>query len=163
MEKIILNQLFTYLNTHSLLPSNQSAYRPSHSTETALVKVTSDILSALDRGDVSVLTLLDLSAAFDTVDHTILLHSLQHHYGISGTALSWFASYLQGRTQSVLVNNTFSDPSNLSFGVPRALFWDRFFSSCTPNISPHSLTAILFAISHSQMTHSFTNHARLPS
>ena len=88
VEKIVLNQLYTYLNTHSLLPSNQSAYRPSHSTETALVKVTSDILSALDHGDVSVLTLLDLSAAFDTVDHTILLHSLQHHYGISGTALS---------------------------------------------------------------------------
>ena len=150
VEKIVLNQLFTYLNTHSLLPSNQSAYRPSHCTETALVKVTSDILSALDRGDVSVLTLLDLSAAFDTVDHTILLHSLQHHYGISGTALSWFASYLQGRTQSVLVNNTFSDPANLSFGVPQGsvlgpILFIMYTKHLSSLIDSHSLCNQSFA------------------
>ena len=98
----------------------------------------------------SVLTLLDLSAAFDTVDHTILLHSLQHHYGISGTALSWFASYLQGRTQSVLVNNTFSDPANLSFGVPQGsvlgpILFIMYTKHLSSVIDSHSLCNQSFA------------------
>ena len=119
LEKIVLTQLFSYLNSHSLLSPNQSAYRPSHSTETALLKVTNDILQALDHGNVSVLTLLDLSAAFDTVDHSILIDTLRHYYGISGTALSWFENYLSFRSQSVLINDFSSDNSDLCFGVPQ--------------------------------------------
>ena len=69
LERIVLSQLLT----HSLLDVFQSAYRKKHSTETALLKITSDILKSIDSGDVSVLALLDLSAAFDTIDHTILL------------------------------------------------------------------------------------------
>ena len=118
-EKVILNQLFQYLNTHSLLSPNQSAYRPSHSTETALIRVTNDILTALDKGDVTILTLLDLSAAFDTIDHTLLFDILEHTYGITDTALSWFKSYLTNRTQSVTVENFKSSSSPLSFGVPQ--------------------------------------------
>ena len=64
-----------------------------------------DILRALDDGNTSVLTLLDLSAAFDTIDHKILLDRLENLYGISGTALSWFKSYLTGRTQMVTIDN----------------------------------------------------------
>ena len=119
LEKVILKQLFHYLNTHSLLSPNQSAYRPSHSTETALLRVTNDILTALDNGDVTILTLLDLSAAFDTIDHTLLFHILEHNYGITDTALSWFKSYLTNRTQSVTIDNLTSDSSTLSFGVPQ--------------------------------------------
>ena len=118
-EKIVLNQLFDYLNTHNLLSHNQSAYRPAHSTETALVKVTNDILLALDRGDITVLTLLDLSAAFDTVDHDILFSSLSNHFGISGTALSWFKSYLTNRSQTVVIENFKSDSRDIIFGVPQ--------------------------------------------
>ena len=92
-EKIVLSQLSAYLNANNLFPTSQPAYRPGHSTKTALLNVMNDILHALDNGDVTVVTLLDLSAAFDTIDH-ILCQRLEHRYGISGTPLSWFRSYL---------------------------------------------------------------------
>ena len=98
IEKIVLRQLFAYLNSHDLLCPSQSAYRPCHSTKTALLQITNDILRALDDGDVPVLTLLGLSSAFDTVDHYILLHKLQSLCGISGTVLSLFEPYRTGRT-----------------------------------------------------------------
>ena len=119
IEKLVLQQIFGYLNSNQLLPQNQSAYRPNHSTESALLKVTDDILLALDKGDVTVLTLLDLSAAFDTVDHKILFSTLQSHFGIFGTALSWFRSYLTNRSQSVFINDLKSDSQILHFGVPQ--------------------------------------------
>ena len=87
-EKVVLQQLLAYLTEHKLICPSESTYRPHHSTETALLKIPNDILLALDSGKVSLLTLLDLSAAFDTIDHCILLDRLQHMYGISGTALS---------------------------------------------------------------------------
>ena len=93
LEKIVLAQIFEHINSNSLLPHNQSAYRPHHSTESALLKVCNDILLALDKGKVTTLALLDLSAAFDTVDHDILFQTLYIHFGISGSALSWFKSY----------------------------------------------------------------------
>ena len=76
-----------YLRKNDLLPSQQSAYRPFHSTETAVLRVFSDILEAVNSGDVTGLVLLDLSAAFNTVDHDILLRRLEISYGISGTAI----------------------------------------------------------------------------
>ena len=119
LEKVVLGQLLDYLNKHELIPHSQSAYRPFHSTETALIKVTSDILTGLDGGNVSLLTLLDQSAAFDTIDHVTLLERLRTVYGISGPALAWFGSYLSGRTQAVLVDGQVSAPAPLSFGVPQ--------------------------------------------
>lgn len=83
------------------------------------MKVYSDIASASDRSQVSLLGLLDLSAAFDTVDHSILLNRLQTTHGITGTALTWIASYLSKRTQSVTVNNQHSSFQNLICGVPQ--------------------------------------------
>ena len=75
------------------MPSKQSAYRKGHSTETLLLRVTSDILSAMDRGHVTLLCLLDLSAAFDTVDIDLLVHRLKSSFGLQGTALQWVQSY----------------------------------------------------------------------
>jgi len=76
------------------MPKHQSAYRPFHGTETALTKVFNDFLLASDKGSVSALCLLDLTAAFDTVDHELLLLQLQQCFGIEGSCLSWFMSYL---------------------------------------------------------------------
>ena len=89
-EKVVLQQLLACLTEHKLICPSQSDYHPHHSTETALLKITNVLLLALDSGNVSLLTFLDLSAAFDTVDHYILLNRLQHMFGITGTALSWF-------------------------------------------------------------------------
>ena len=87
IEKVILSQLFSHLSTNQLFNPFQSAYRPGNSTETALLKVMNDLLRSLDHGNVFVLTLLDLSAAFDTIDRTILLHCLEYVFGIHDTAL----------------------------------------------------------------------------
>ena len=92
LEKVVVYQLMSHLNRHNSFSSFQSAYQPGHSTETALLKVVHDLLLAMDEGKLSVLVLLDLSAAFDTIDHDILLHRLQHVFGIQGTVLSWFRS-----------------------------------------------------------------------
>ena len=102
-----------------LYPLLQSAYRAGHSTETALLKMQNDILLAMDRQHVTLLVLLDLSAAFDTVDHRVLLRRLEVTYGITGTALQWFRSYLTGRTQRVYINQTYSDDFPLPHGVPQ--------------------------------------------
>ena len=83
-------------------PDRQSAYRSGFSTETAILRVLSDILEAVDEGDVAILALFDLSAAFDTVDHAISFRRLQRSYGVDGAVLQWFESYLSGRRQSVL-------------------------------------------------------------
>ena len=88
LERLVARQLLDYLNAHHLLPDCQSAYRLYHSTETAILKVMSDILFVLDSGDLEMLTLLDLSAAFDTVDHYIILKRLFHHLSYTVCILS---------------------------------------------------------------------------
>jgi retron-type reverse transcriptase len=97
----------------------QSAYKTLHSTESALFKVQYDILQALDQKKVAVLVLLDLSAAFDTVDHQVLIERLHKRLGISGNSLKWFKSYLTQRFQSISINGTHSDLLELIFGVPQ--------------------------------------------
>jgi hypothetical protein len=119
LERLVSQQLATYLKDNRLLPDLQSAYRSHHSTETAVLKVLSDILLALDSGDLAVLTLLDLSAAFDSVDHETLLGRLQQSYGLEGTVFDWFRSYLSGRTQCVHSLSTKSAPSAVLHGVPQ--------------------------------------------
>ena len=96
--RLVAQQLTTYLTDNGLLPGLQSAYRAHHSTETAVLKVVGDILLALDSGNLALLSLLDQSAAFYTVDHDTLLRRLQTSYGLDGVVIKWFASYLSGRT-----------------------------------------------------------------
>ena len=78
-----------------------------------------DFLVASDSGKVSVLTLLDLSAAFDKIDHHIVLHRLQHYFGVSGSVLNWFQSYLSNRQQIISINDVQSDSAPHYFGVPQ--------------------------------------------
>jgi hypothetical protein len=119
LERLVARQLLDYLTAANLLPDLQSAYRPHHSTETAVLKVLADILRAVDSGDIAVLALLDLSAAFDTVDHETLLNRLRKTYGIGGRVHDWFQSYLSGRVQSVRCGGCSSTPTLLVCGVPQ--------------------------------------------
>ena len=112
------DQTAEHLSRSGLYPLLQSAYRAGHSKETSLLKVQNDILLATDR-HVTLLVLLDLSVAFDTVDHQVLLRRLEVTYGITRTALQWFRSYLTGRTQRVYINQTYSDDFALPHGVPQ--------------------------------------------
>ena len=103
----------------ALHESFQSAYKAHHSTETALLTITDDILLSLDRRDNVFLLLQDLSAAFDTVNHSLLLSRLKNSFGITGTVLQWFHSYLSGRSQFVEINDTKSSVRDLTVGVPQ--------------------------------------------
>ena len=96
LERLVWSRLDVHLNRIGTIPSAQSAYSQNHSTETALAKVSFDIIMAADRGDVSLMARLDLSAAFDTVDHGILLQRLYTSHHINRLALDWFRSYLTG-------------------------------------------------------------------
>ena len=93
LERAAYEQISIYLGNNNLLPDNQSAYRKHRSTETATLKVMSDVYQAMDAGKITLLSLLDLSAAFDTVDHTLLLQRLYYSFGISGRVLLWLESY----------------------------------------------------------------------
>ena len=86
----------------------QSAYKCGNSTETALLYIQNVILSAQDRGELTALSLLDLSAAFDTIDHELLLSRLTEWFGIDGVVLQWFRPYLTDRPQLVKVNGVLS-------------------------------------------------------
>ncbi|MDG2560415.1 reverse transcriptase family protein, partial [Vibrio parahaemolyticus] len=119
LEKVVADQLCDFLHDNNLFEEFQSGFRVHHSTETALVKITNDLLIASDKGLVSVLVLLDLSAAFDTIDHQILLQRLDHLIGLKGSALSWFKSYLSDRFQFVDVRNESSLRTKVCFGVPQ--------------------------------------------
>ena len=119
LERIIYNRLIFYLNSFSGLSIFQSAYKKLHSVETALLRVQNDLLLSFDKKEVSALVLLDMSAAFDTVNHQILLSRLSLNFGISGPALSLLTSYLSNRTQSVCINNFISEPSFICTGVPQ--------------------------------------------
>ncbi len=119
IEKVVASRLRDHLQANQLLDPMQSAYRAGHSTETALLRVHNDILSAVDKGHGVFLVLLDLSAAFDTVDHKILLDFLKDNIGLDGPVLQLIASYLQGRTQCVSVAGKTSEFTGLQYGVPQ--------------------------------------------
>ena len=105
IESAAIQQYTTHLETNKLNDNRQSAYKKFHSTETLLTKIHNDIVSNIAKGEVTIMLLLDLSAAFDTIDHDILLNRLHNNYGLRDNALQWFRSYLSNRYQSVVVND----------------------------------------------------------
>ena len=115
----VFNQLNGYLTDNDLHVTLQSAYKVFQSTETSLLRVHNDIVLALDKGETVLLILLDLSAAFDTVNHSLLFSRFQQRYGLCGTVLKWFESYLRNRTQFVNINELYLSERVLSVGVPQ--------------------------------------------
>ena len=119
IEKVVASRLLDHMIANNLMDPMQSAYRKGHSTETALLRVHNDIVSAVDKGHGVCLILLDLSAAFDTVDHSILLTFLREYVGLGGSVINLFESYLTGRTQCVSVEGVLSELNELVYGVPQ--------------------------------------------
>ena len=114
-----MNQLNEYLQDEDLYSAMQSAYRQNHSTETATLHIQNNLLCTLDRKREAMLVLLDYSSAFDIIDHHILLQRLKTRYGISGTVLKWFSSYLKERLQTVSIRGKSSYDVIFNSGVPQ--------------------------------------------
>ena len=118
IEKAMLHHFDKHCDDHDLLPNNLSAYRPKFSCETALLRLTNDTLVGMEQKEVTPLLAIDLSAAFDTVNHNILLDVLQKRFGIKSTALNWVSSYLRPRTCKISVRKAYSSLRDLEFSVP---------------------------------------------
>ena len=118
-ERAVFLQIDNHMKKHDLYPSLQSAYRKNHGTETALLKVTNDILMEMNSQHAVLLVLLDLNAAFDTVVDSVLLRRLQASFGISEVPLDWFKSYLSARTLRVSIPGALSGSLPLDWGVPQ--------------------------------------------
>ena len=144
-EKTVFDQIHTHMMTRSLYPEFQSVYRKNHSSETALVRVTNDILMKMNTQEVTLLVMLDLSAAFDTVNHNILLTRLNEELGISGLALEWFKSYLAKRGQRVSIDGSLSERFSLECGVPQV--------SCLGHLLFLIYASKLFRVAEDQLPH----------
>ena len=117
-ERIALNQLVTYLEVNKKLTSHQSGNKKLHSTETLNIFMADSILESMNRKELTALALLDLSKAFDSIDHLLLLTKLRA-LGLSRGTVEWFKSYLSGRIQVVLIDSTLSEPLPVTHGVPQ--------------------------------------------
>ena len=167
IEKVILYQLTNYLRDNDVEESLQSAYKTFHSTETALVKVHNDIVSAIDDQSYVILILLDLSAAFNTVDHKILRQRLSCCFGINGKALCWFKSYHENRKQVVNVKGAISCSKDLWCGVPQGsmlgpILYVLYTSLLGDNVRSHGLSCHFYA-DDTQLYYSFKLHDQVAS
>ena len=118
VEGATLIQFDEHCREHLLLPDFQSAYRKGYSTETSLIKMTNDIFWSMERKEVTAVIVLDMSAAFDTVDHDLLLDILHNRFGIADTALQWYQSYLRPQGMKVHINDAYSSIRSLNYSVP---------------------------------------------
>ena len=118
-ERAVSGQIEAFMEANDLQQLLQSAYHPNGSTETALIKIFDDILLSMDDKRAVLLALVDLSAAYDTVDHKIMINRLEHVFGITGTTLKWFKSYLSGRSQRVSISGAMSHSRPLDYCVPK--------------------------------------------
>ena len=136
VERVVAKQLRSHINNNKLDNPHQSAYKPGHSTETALLAIENKVHLSLARGEPTALVLLDLSAAFDTIDHNILLGYLKSWVGLGGTVLKWFASYLSNHCQAIKIGSTLSELRRFIFGVPQgSVLGPLLFSMYTTPIS----------------------------
>ena len=150
-----MNKVHLHMETNNIYPLLKSAYRKQHSTETALLKIVNDILLKMNSQHVALLVMLDLSTAFDTVNHKILLERLQHDIGISKVPLQWFKSYFSNRSQRIVVQGTLSRLFYLDCGVPQG--------SCLGPLLYIIYASKLFNIieRHLPHTHCYTDDSQL--
>ena len=136
VERVVTRRFTAHCSAFNLLPTHQSAYRPFHSTETALLSVHNNLVRSIDNGHVSLLVLLDLSAAFDTVDHQILLSVLSNRFSVDSTALNWFKSYLTDRTQIYTHAGSQTPSFSVDCSVPQgSVFGPLGFASYTEDVA----------------------------
>ena len=153
IESAVIEQYLEHLDSHNLNDKKQSAYKKFHSTETLLTKIHNDIMASMGKGEIVLMVLLDLSAAFDTIDHEILISRLENMYGIKDNALKWFKSYMSNRSQSVMVNNTESDMKALKFGVPQGsklgpILFNSYIAPVSGIAEKHGITDEKYADDH---------------
>ena len=166
LEKCVHKQLTSYLETNSLLSKFQSGYRKHFSCETAITRIHNDILLMIDKKTNVLLMLLDLSAAFDTVNHNLLLQKLHQSYGIDQSVLSWIESYLTGRRFKVRVRNGESDHCVLEIGVPQGsilgpILFILYTKSLETVVSKYGISVHFYA-DDTQLYMSFNVHSKNP-
>ena len=152
LEKLVLKQLFIYMNEHSILSSCQHAFRKRHSTATALLEVTDQVWKSMDVRQVTTNVLLDLSKAFDKVDHTILINKLTHY----GLYCDWFRSYLTGRSQAVRQLEKTSTFLSTTSGVPQgSCLGPVLFSIYTNDLPQHLASKVVMYADDTQLIASY--------
>ena len=116
LERLFLSRLYPHVTSSPNFNHLQSAYHPHHSTEASLLQTLNSIFNSADRSQPTLLVSLDLSAAFDTIDHSTLLSRLSTSFGVNGTALAWLTSYLTNRSQTVSIAPAFANlPCNTTY------------------------------------------------
>lgn len=156
LEKCALYHINNHCKEHNLLPDYQSAYRENFSCETALVKLTNDILWSMERGRVTSLVAIDLSAAFDTVDYEVMDRVLEVKFGLKKTVSSWISTYLQPRTCRVNVGDSYSAEKQLKCGVPQGSCMGPYlylmYASTLHEVIPESIQLHGYADDHAFKT-----------
>ena len=152
VERVVTKQLTSHINNNKLDNPHQSAYKPGHSTETALLSIKNEVHLSLTRGEPMALV-LDLSAAFDTIDHNILFSYLKSWFRLGGTVLKWFASYLSDRCQTVKLGSTLSELGKLIYGISQG----SVLIHCCFHLAKSSACICILNSTSMQTTHSYAS------
>jgi hypothetical protein len=155
IEKIAIARCKGHMKLNGLDEPLQSAYKELHSVETALIKCFDDFLCAVDNGKCVMVSLLDFSAAFDTIDHDVLYRRLKDSYGVTGDALDWVKSYFSNRSQAVNINGNISPPLSLDYGMPQGSVFGPF------SFPKYSSPIAQIAIKHGVLYHLYADDTQM--